>query len=62
MFSIGEFKGNFVITLKTGEDSRFPFTFGLSKAKLILDHYEDIKRFYEEYKDKARPAQSLENR
>jgi hypothetical protein len=53
MFTIGEFKGNAVITLKRGEKDNFGFTFGLSKSKLILEHYEDIKRFYEEHKDKA---------
>jgi hypothetical protein len=54
MFSIGEFKGNVVITLKRSEDDQYGFTFGLSKAKLILEHLEDIKRFYEENKDKAK--------
>ncbi len=56
MFTIGEFKGNVVLTLKRNEDDKYPFTFGLSKAKLILDHYEDIKKFYEEYKDKGKTA------
>lgn len=54
MFAIGEFKGNAVITLKRTEEDKYPFTFGLAKAKLILEHFEDIKRFYEENKDKPR--------
>jgi hypothetical protein len=54
MFTIGEFKGNVVITLKRSEDDKYPFTFGLAKAKLIMEHFEDIKKFYEENKDKAR--------
>jgi hypothetical protein len=62
MFSIGEFKGNFVITLKSSEDSKYPFTFGLGKAKLILEHYDEIKKFYEEYKDKPRAAAAEETR
>jgi hypothetical protein len=55
MFVIGEFKGNTVITLKRTEDDKYPFTFGLAKAKLILEHYEDIKNFYNDNKDKPRP-------
>jgi hypothetical protein len=44
----GEFKGKPVLILKRSEDERYPFSFGLSKAKLILDHIEDIKKFVEE--------------
>jgi hypothetical protein len=54
MFVIGEFKGNPVITLKQGEDDSYGFTFGLTKAKLVLDHLEDIRKFYEENKDKKK--------
>lgn len=54
MVTIGEFKGNSVITLKRNEEDKYGLTFGLSKAKLILDHIDEIKRFYEEYKDKAK--------
>jgi deoxycytidine triphosphate deaminase len=54
MFTIGEFKGNITITLKQSEDDPYGFTFGLTKARLILEHIEDIKKFYEENKDKAK--------
>jgi hypothetical protein len=47
MIELGEFKGNATITLKRGADDRFGFTFGVNKAKLILEHLEEIKRFYE---------------
>lgn len=40
-----EFKGNPVLILKNNEDDRFPFTFGVKKAKLMLEHIEDIKKF-----------------
>jgi len=43
--SESEFKGNPMIVLCQGPDDKFPFQFGLKKAKLILDHLEDIKRF-----------------
>ncbi len=50
---ISDYKGNPVITLNP--DDRYPFTFGVNKAKLILEHLEDIKDFVEKYKkeDKA---------
>jgi hypothetical protein len=54
MFTVGEFKGNVVITLKRTEEDKYPFTFGLAKAKLIIEHFEDIKKFYEANKDKAK--------
>ena len=50
---MGEFKGNKTITLfdegsETSE--KYPFSFGLNKAKLILANIEDIKKFVEESK------------
>ncbi len=53
MFTIGEFKGNAVITLKRSEDDKYGFTFGVSKAKLLLEHIEDIKQFVATH-DKAK--------
>ena len=38
-----EFKGNAMIVLRRTEEDRFPFQFGLSKAKLILESVEEIK-------------------
>jgi len=40
-----EYKGNPMIVLKNTPDDRFPFQFGLKKAKLMLEHIEDIKKF-----------------
>ncbi|MBL8024440.1 MAG: hypothetical protein JNK54_09205 [Elusimicrobia bacterium] len=54
MFTIGEFKGNVVISLKTSEEDRFGMTFGLTKAKLILDNVDNIRKFYEDNKDKIK--------
>ena len=44
----GEFKGNKMIILKRMPDDKYPFQFGVSKAKLVLEHVEDIKKFVEE--------------
>ena len=38
-----EFKGNPMIVLRRSPDDRYPFQFGLSKAKLIVDAFEEIK-------------------
>lgn len=58
MVTIGEFKGNMVITLKRNEQDKFGFTFGLAKAKMILDHLEDIRKFYEENNSKTPNAKA----
>ncbi|OQA90855.1 MAG: hypothetical protein BWY26_01343 [Elusimicrobia bacterium ADurb.Bin231] len=47
MVEISEFKGNKVIILKRDENDKYPFSFGLSKAKLILEHLDEIKKFVE---------------
>jgi len=46
--TIGEYKGSPTISLPTG-NTKFPFTFGLTKAKLILTYIEEIRKFVEEY-------------
>jgi len=44
-----EFKGNAMLVIKQGEDDKFPFQFGLKKAKLILENIEAIKKFVEKH-------------
>lgn len=51
--TIGEFKGNKILILTeegSATSEKYPFSFGLKKAKLILDNIEDIKKFVEENK------------
>lgn len=45
--SESEFKGNPMIVIKNDQDDKFPFQFGVKKAKLILENIEDIKKFVE---------------
>jgi hypothetical protein len=48
---IGEYKGHKTLALlENGVDYEKypPFSFGVKKAKLILDNLEDIKKFVEE--------------
>ena len=50
----GEYKGNVMLVLKNTEEDRWPFQFGLKKAKLIIEHINDIKKFVEKHdKDKV---------
>ncbi|MBS3060051.1 MAG: hypothetical protein J4432_00910 [DPANN group archaeon] len=44
----GEFKGNKIIKLKRDDQDPYPFSFGKNKAKLIVENFEDIKKFAEE--------------
>ena len=50
MVEYGEFKGNKMIILKRTPDDKYPFQFGVSKAKLVLDNMEAIEQFVEENK------------
>jgi len=45
MPEIQEYKGNKLICLNPG--SKFIFSFGLSKAKMIIENFESIKKFVE---------------
>ncbi|MFH1630929.1 MAG: hypothetical protein ABIA21_01765 [Candidatus Aenigmatarchaeota archaeon] len=49
--TIGEYKGHKTLSLVAEgmENSKFPpFSFGVAKARLILAHLDDIKKFVEE--------------
>lgn len=46
---IGEYMGSPTITLKGDESDRYGFTFGIKKARLILEHLDDIRNFVEGY-------------
>ncbi len=48
MVERGEFRGKPILILKRDENEKFPFSFGLGKARLIIDNFEEIKKFVEE--------------
>ncbi|MDR3665351.1 MAG: hypothetical protein P4L35_00785 [Ignavibacteriaceae bacterium] len=50
--TIGEYKGSPVITLPLTTDGKFPFTFGLGKAKVILKYIDEIKKFVDDHDKK----------
>lgn len=42
-----EFKGNPMIVLKNDEEDRYPFKFGLGKARKIMENFDAIKKWVE---------------
>jgi len=40
-----EFKGKPTLVIKRNEEDKYPFSFGMAKAKLILENIEEIKKF-----------------
>ena len=48
MIEKSEYKGKPVLILRRNEDDKYPFSFGLNKAKLILENLEEIKKFVAE--------------
>lgn len=48
MIERSEYKGKPVLIIKRDENDKYPFAFGLSKARLILENIEEIRRFVEE--------------
>jgi hypothetical protein len=54
MVKIGTYMEKPTLTLLRSADDRYGFSFGIQKAKLILEHIEEIKSFVatEEAKEK----------
>ncbi|MBD3209915.1 hypothetical protein GF318_00885 [Candidatus Micrarchaeota archaeon] len=48
MVEFSEYKGNKIIILKRDENDRYPFSFGKAKARLIVENFDEIKKFAEE--------------
>lgn len=44
-----EFKGMPLCAIYRDQEDRYPFQFGVRKAKLILDHVEEIKAFFKRH-------------
>lgn len=53
--TVGEYKGNAIISLPVAGSTKYPFTFGLNKAKAILEFLDDIKKFVEDNDKKEEP-------
>lgn len=56
--TIGEYKDKPIISLPVAGSTKYPFTFGLNKAKAIIEYYEDIKKFIDDNdKEPEAPAE-----
>lgn len=44
-----EYKGKPILVLKRNEEEKYPFSFGVAKAKSILECIDDIKAFVEKH-------------
>ncbi len=53
MVERSEYKGKPILVIKREEDDQYPFSFGLTKAKLILENIDEIKKFVEENNKEA---------
>jgi len=51
MVTRNEYKGHPMLELHNEGNSKYPFSFGLSKAKLIVENIEEIKKFVDENKE-----------
>jgi len=47
--SESEFKGNPMLVIKNDEEDKYPFQFGVKKAKLVLENIEAVKKFVEKF-------------
>ena len=43
-----EYKGKPVMVIKRDENDKYPFSFGMTKAKMILENIDEIRRFVED--------------
>lgn len=48
MIEKSEYKGKPILILKRDTDDKYPFSFGLGKAKLIIENFDAIKEFVKE--------------
>ena len=48
MVERSDYNGKPIIVLRRSEEDKFPFSFGLAKAKMIIENFEEIKKFVAE--------------
>lgn len=52
--TIGSYKGQPTISLPVDDSGKYPFTFGLRKARAVLDYLDDIRAFVQSQDEHAR--------
>lgn len=48
MVERSEYNGKPILILRRSEEDKFPFSFGLAKARLILENIKEIEKFVAE--------------
>ena len=48
MVEHGDYNGKPILILRRTPEDKFPFSFGIAKAKMILENIEEIKKFVAE--------------
>jgi len=48
MVERSDYNGKPILVLRRSEDDKFPFSFGIAKAKMIMENLEEIKKFVAE--------------
>lgn len=48
MVERSEYNGKPILVLRRSEEDKFPFSFGLAKARLILENIKEIEKFVAE--------------
>ena len=51
MIEESEFRSHKILILKRKNDDKFPFQFGLGKARMIVEHFDKIKEFVDKNKN-----------
>lgn len=58
LVTFDEYKGQPIIQLCRDEEDRFPFQFGLAKARLIVECFDDIQQFVEDNETEEKPKRN----
>lgn len=53
-----EYKNQPMIVISRSEEDRFPFTFGLGKARLIVECIDEIQQFVEDNEEEEKPKKN----
>lgn len=56
--TIGEYKGAKVLNIPLDKSGKFQFTFGITKARAIMEYIDDIQKFVEENEGKNEGKES----
>ena len=48
----GDYKGTPMLIIRNTKEDRFPFQFGIRKARLIVEHLDDIREFIARHTEK----------